>query len=92
MYIYRLSHYAQPTIHIARYTLRTDGFVSVNAPYAGGELLTRLLKFSGAKFEVNFATSAAGDYESKSRMKAENPFPVMRWGISRKSSAMKLIA
>jgi hypothetical protein len=60
MFIYRMSYYAQPTSHMARYSLRTDGFVSVSAPYMGGELLTKPFIFSGSKLEINFATSAAG--------------------------------
>ena len=60
MFIYRGSHYAQPSAQMTRYSLRTDGFVSVNAPYAGGELLTKRLKFSGNKLEINFVCSAAG--------------------------------
>jgi hypothetical protein len=60
MFIYRMSHYAQPSSHMERYSLRTDGFVSVNAPYRGGELITKPFAFSGSKLEVNFATSAAG--------------------------------
>ena len=60
MFIYRMSHYAQPTSHMARYALRTDGFSSVNAPYRGGELFTKPFTFSGGKLEINFATSAAG--------------------------------
>jgi hypothetical protein len=60
MFIYRVSHYAQPTSHMARYVLRADGFVSVNAPYRGGELVTRPFVFSGSKLELNFETSAAG--------------------------------
>jgi hypothetical protein len=43
-----------------RYTLRIDGFVSVNAPLAGGELITKLLTFSGEQLEINYSTSAAG--------------------------------
>ncbi len=43
-----------------RYTLRLDGFVSVNAPLAGGEFLTKLLTFSGRELEINYSTSAAG--------------------------------
>ena len=43
-----------------RYTLRLDGFASVNAPLAGGELLTKALSFSGRELEINFSTSAAG--------------------------------
>jgi hypothetical protein len=60
MFIYRMSHYAQPTSHMARYSLRTDGFISVNAPYRGGELITKTFTFSGKKLEINFVTSAAG--------------------------------
>jgi hypothetical protein len=46
---------------LRRYTLRLDGFVSVNAPLSGGELLTRPIRFSGSQLALNFATSAAGD-------------------------------
>jgi hypothetical protein len=43
-----------------RYTLRIDGFVSINAPLSGGEVVTKPLKFAGSKLTMNFATSAAG--------------------------------
>lgn len=43
--IYVQKNYGQPTAHLDRYTLRTDGFVSVHGPYAGGELLTRRFRF-----------------------------------------------
>ena len=43
-----------------RYTLRIDGFVSVNAPLSGGEVVTKPLTFTGSKLAMNFATSAAG--------------------------------
>jgi hypothetical protein len=45
---------------VRRYTIRLDGFASVQAPYAGGELLTRPFVFTGDKLSVNFSTSAAG--------------------------------
>lgn len=45
---------------LRRYTLRLDGFVSVSAPYAGGELITKPLSFEGSKLHLNCATSAAG--------------------------------
>ncbi len=45
---------------LRRYTLRIDGFVSVNAPLAGAEVTTRPLRFAGARLEINFSTSAAG--------------------------------
>ena len=43
-----------------RYTLRIDGFASVNAPLEGGEFTTRLLTFAGRELEINYSTSAAG--------------------------------
>ena len=43
-----------------RYTLRTDGFMSVHAPYEGGEWITKPLIFTGKKLILNLATSAGG--------------------------------
>ena len=43
-----------------RYTLRLDGFVSVNAGWKGGEVITKPLTFDGSQLTLNFATSAAG--------------------------------
>jgi hypothetical protein len=43
-----------------RYTLRTDGFISVNAGANSGELLTKPLTFAGNALSVNFSTGAAG--------------------------------
>jgi hypothetical protein len=43
-----------------RYTMRLDGFVSIEAPMAGGEVITKPLTFSGNRLRLNFATSAAG--------------------------------
>ena len=43
-----------------RYTLRTDGFISVNAGADGGELRTKHLVFAGDALSVNFSTGAAG--------------------------------
>jgi hypothetical protein len=45
---------------LRRYTLRLDGFVSVQAPMSGGEAVTRPLVFRGSRLTLNFATSAAG--------------------------------
>ncbi len=60
MSIYVQRHYGQPTNHIQRMTLRTDGFVSVGAPYAGGEMTTRPLVFAGKELVINFSSSAVG--------------------------------
>ncbi len=61
MYLYRMSHYAQPTAHLARYSLRLDGFVSLHAPYAHGELVTKPFQFEGRELEINYESSAAGE-------------------------------
>ena len=58
--LYKQANYAQSSAHLLRFTLRTDGFVSVNAPYRGGELLTRPLRFTGYSLFLNYSTSAAG--------------------------------
>ncbi|MCE2394744.1 hypothetical protein J4G02_09175 [Candidatus Poribacteria bacterium] len=60
MSVYFMEHYRRPSIRLRRGVLRTDGFVSVNAPYAGGEFLTKPLIFEGDKLVVNYATSVAG--------------------------------
>jgi hypothetical protein len=75
MFIYRLSHYAQPSVHLARYTLRADGFISVHAPYSGGELLTKPFTFSGSKLEINFVTSAAGGLRVEVQDESGKPIP-----------------
>ncbi|MEE2888542.1 MAG: hypothetical protein VX951_14015, partial [Planctomycetota bacterium] len=43
--IYVQKNYGQPTAHLDRYTIRTDGFVSVRGPYSGGEMITRPVRF-----------------------------------------------
>ena len=45
---------------LRRYTMRVDGFASVQAPLAGGELVTRPLIFTGRELVLNFSASAAG--------------------------------
>lgn len=60
MSLYVQQSYGQPTAHLRRYSMRLDGFVSVQAPYAGGELVTKPLTFTGTRLRLNFATSAAG--------------------------------
>ena len=40
--------------------MRVDGFVSLNAPLSGGEMVTKPLSFKGRDLELNFSASAAG--------------------------------
>ncbi|MGZ0167823.1 MAG: hypothetical protein ACKVII_28225 [Planctomycetales bacterium] len=60
---------------IRRYTLRLDGFVSVNAGWRGGELITKPLKFTGDRLDLNFSTSAAGDIRVEIQDADGKPFP-----------------
>ncbi|MHC4879992.1 MAG: hypothetical protein ACYTGL_26370 [Planctomycetota bacterium] len=45
---------------LRRYTLRQDGFASLNASLEGGTALTKPLAFEGDRLEINFSTSAGG--------------------------------
>ena len=45
MSIYIQKNYGQPTAHLQRYKLRTDGFASLASEYGGGEFTTRPLTF-----------------------------------------------
>lgn len=60
MTMYSMENSHLPTQRIRRYSLRTDGFVSVNAGYRGGEFTTRPLIFAGRELELNYSTSAVG--------------------------------
>ena len=58
-----------------RYVLRTDGFVSVRAGSAHGELLTKPLTFTGSTLVVNVSTSAAGSLRVEVQSPDGNPIP-----------------
>jgi hypothetical protein len=61
MSAYIVENFRTDQVHVRRHTLREDGFVSVQAPDAGGELITKLLLFKGGELTMNYSTSAAGD-------------------------------
>jgi len=75
MSVYINRDYAQPTAKVHRYTLRTDGFASVHAPYAGGEMITRPFTFRGKELEINYSTSAAGSIRVELQDSAGQPVP-----------------
>jgi hypothetical protein len=60
MSIYTVTRYTMPDCRLQRYALRTDGFASIRAPYAGGSLTTKALVFTGSRLVLNFATSSIG--------------------------------
>lgn len=75
MSVYVNEHYAQPTAQLARYAFRIDGFSSLNAGYAGGEVVTKPFTFSGKEMEINFNTSAAGEIRFELQDDKGKPYP-----------------
>ena len=49
-----------PEHQLRRWTIRIDGFVSVNADRDGGGFTTKPIVFDGKELEMNFSSSAAG--------------------------------
>lgn len=60
MSLYVQRHTGYTSNHLMRYTLRYDGFISVFAPFEGGELVTKPLVFQGTRLLINYRTSAPG--------------------------------
>lgn len=54
------AYYRGTESRLRRFTYRVDGFVSVQASAAGGELLTRPLRFAGKKLVINCAVAKEG--------------------------------
>ena len=68
-------YYSGPASRLRRYTSRLDGFVSVRAPLAGGEMTTRLIRFSGSRLVLNYSTSAAGSIRVEIQDETGEPVP-----------------
>lgn len=60
MSVYVNQDYAQPSAHMRRYSMRTDGFSSLHCGYGGGHAITKPVIFTGKELSLNFSTSAAG--------------------------------
>lgn len=58
-----------------RYTLRLDGFVSIEAPLAGGELVTPPLRMAGRRLSLNAGASAAGSLRVELQEPDGTPLP-----------------
>lgn len=75
MSLYLVTHYTQPDCRLVRYALRTDGFASLEAPYSGGEALTKLFTFKGSKLVLNYSTSVAGSVRVELVDETGQPLP-----------------
>jgi hypothetical protein len=60
MSLYVERHYGQSTALLQRFTLRLDGFASLHADYAGGEMTTKPFTFTGKALHLNLSTGASG--------------------------------
>ncbi len=60
---------------LRRHTIRIDGFVSLHADYAGGEMITKPLVFEGKQLIMNYATSAAGSIRIEIQDATGKPIP-----------------
>ncbi len=68
-------YYTGRGVKVRRYTYRPDGFVSLNAPMSGGEVVTKPISFSGKRLMLNVATSAAGSVRVELQNAAGKPLP-----------------
>ena len=75
MSFYLAQHFAQPTAHMKRFSVRLDGLGSVNAPYTGGEMVTKPLIVSGTELRLNYATSATGTIRVEIQETDGEPIP-----------------
>lgn len=73
--LYSCENYYIGPCSLRRFTLRTDGFASIQAPARGGEAVTRPLVFSGRELVLNLATSAAGSVRVEIREPGGGPVP-----------------
>jgi hypothetical protein len=58
--LYATEGYWMTPSKLRRFTLRKDGFVSMHAPFAGGQFTTKPITVQGSRLTLNFSTSAAG--------------------------------
>ncbi len=60
MSLFATRHNQQESSRIERFSLRTDGFASVYAPYSEGEMITKPFTFEGRTLVLYYATGAGG--------------------------------
>lgn len=67
---------------LRRYTMRIDGFVSAHAPFTGGELITKPIRFNGNRLLLNLATSVVGSVRVEIQDPQAEPIPGFTLGDS----------
>jgi hypothetical protein len=76
--LYYFEHYRSDSIQLRRAAMRPDGFMSVSAPYSGGEFTTKPLVVEGAELELNFSSSVAGSIRVEAQDETGKPVPGFR--------------
>jgi len=71
--------YGQTTALLERFTLRLDGFASLHADYAGGEMTTKPFTFTGKALHLNLSTGAAGSVAVEIQDAEGKPLPGFTW-------------
>ncbi|WP_240928387.1 hypothetical protein [Thalassoroseus pseudoceratinae] len=54
------SYYTGNSCRVRRYSIRQDGFASIQASFDGGKATTKEIMFKGSELVLNFSTSAIG--------------------------------
>lgn len=68
------------SLNVRRYSLRLDGFVSMQASLRGGEFVTKPIVFKGSTLVLNFSTSAAGSIRIE--MQEPSGQPIAGYGLA----------
>jgi hypothetical protein len=69
------AYYAGPGSRVRRFVFRTDGFVSLQAKSQPGEVLTKLIRFSGQSLQLNFRTATGGRVRVELQSEDGRPLP-----------------
>jgi len=69
------AYYAGPGSRVRRFTFRTDGFVSLHARSAPGEILTHPLRFTGKELSLNYVSGAGGSLRVEIQDAEGRPLP-----------------
>jgi hypothetical protein len=76
--LYYFEHYRLDSVRLRRATIRPDGFISISAPFAGGEFTTKPFIVEGRELELNLSTSVAGSVRVEVQDAGGRPIPGFR--------------
>jgi hypothetical protein len=68
-------NYLQDSWYLERLLMRIDGFASINAPYAGGSMVTVPFTYTGDHLVLNYSTSGAGEVKVELQDAEGRPLP-----------------